>query len=162
MKNSTIIPNFIIYIAVICLVATQFGCNQKKRDKEIKADIMTKTKTDLNFAGVSYTVEGGVVTLTGNCPTGKSRSEAEKTIKTINVIKGLNNQIVVAPVLLNADLGLKQQVDSVLAAYPAVQGIVSNRIVTLTGRMLRQESGKLMPAINQLGAARIDNQLFLE
>lgn len=68
----------------------------------------------------------------------------------------------VAPVLLSADLGLKQQVDSVLAAYPAVQASVSNYVVTLTGRLPRQESGKLIPAINQLGAARIDNQLLVQ
>lgn len=78
MRNSSIISNFIVNIAVISLVAIQFACNQKKRDKEIKADIVTKTKTDINFAGISYTVEGGVVTLTGSCPTAKSRSEAEK------------------------------------------------------------------------------------
>lgn len=138
------------------------GCSQQSLDKEIKADMVTKTKTDLNFAGVSYTVEGGVVTLTGICPSEKSRAEAEKTIKSINIVKSINNQIIIAPLTLTSDLPLKQSVDSVLAAYPTIQADVTQQVVTLKGKAKKQETDKLMPAINMLHPAKIDTQLVMQ
>ncbi|WP_345951904.1 BON domain-containing protein [Mucilaginibacter sp. PAMB04274] len=128
-------------------------------DKEIKADLVTKAKTDVSFAGVSYSVEKGVVTLTGACATRKAKSEVEKTVKSIHLIKGLHNQLVVAPVILNNDFLLKQAVDSVLAVYPAVQASVAQNVVTLIGKAQKGEADKLIPAIAKLKPASIDNQL---
>lgn len=152
-------------VAAICIIAAMLsfaGCSQQSKDKEIKADITTKTKTDVNFAGVSYTVNNGIVTLTGNCPTAKSKSDAEATIKGINIIKGINNQIQIAPVELTADFTLKQSVDSVLAAYPAVKADVAQQVVTLTGQTKKQEVNKLIPAIDKLNPMKVENQLTIQ
>ena len=147
-----------IFIFMLILSA----CSKQSQDKEIKADIVTKVKTDVNFAGVSYTVDGGMVTLTGFCATDKSKKEAEKTIKGINIIKGINNQIQIAPVVITADMPLKQSVDSVLAAYPTIQASVLAKVVTLQGKAQKQETDKLIPAINTLHPAKIENQLMVQ
>jgi osmotically-inducible protein OsmY len=138
------------------------GCSQQNQDKHIKADLAAKTKSELNFAGVNYTVDGGVVTLTGKCASEKSKSEAEQLVKSINIVKGIINQIEVAPVVLNADLPLKQAVDSVLKSYPAVQANVSGNIILLQGKTGKKDVSKLLSGLNELHAAKIDNQLKVE
>ncbi|MBS7564684.1 BON domain-containing protein [Mucilaginibacter sp. Bleaf8] len=147
---------------IALLIIILQSCSQPQRDKEIKADIATKTKSDLNFAGVNYTVNDGMVTLTGKCASEKSKAEAEQTIKGINIIKGISNQIIIAPVTIGTDLPLKQAVDSVLKSYPAVQADVAQNIVTLTGKIKKQEAAKLMPAINGLRPASINNQMMVQ
>jgi hypothetical protein len=144
------------------MAAGLLACSQAKLDKEIKADLVTKAKTDVNFAGVSYTVDEGVVTLTGACSSAKAKSEAEKTVKSINIVKSVNNQIVIAPVIMNADFPLKQSVDSILATYPSVQANVAQQMVTLTGKTTTQEVDKLLPAIQKLNPSKIDNQLQVQ
>ena len=105
------------YLFLFMLIAGCTSCSKDHRDKEIKADLTTKAKNELNFAAVNYTVEDGIVTLTGKCSSEKSKSEAEQAVKGINIVKGIINKIIVAPVILNADLPLKQAVDSVLKNF---------------------------------------------
>lgn len=146
----------------LVLVAIFASCSQANQDKEIKADIATKAKDELNFAAVNYTVEDGIVTLTGKCPSEKSKNEAEQTVKGINIVKGIINKIEVAPVELNADLTLKQAVDSVLKTYPTVQADVTNGTIMLEGKAQKQEVGKITASLSQLKPVKIDNQLHLQ
>jgi hyperosmotically inducible protein len=165
LSTSKVISPGSTCLKYITLALTVWGftsCSQLSKDKEIKADIATKTKTDLNFAGVNYTVEKGMVTLTGKCPSEKSKAEAEQTIKGINIIKGINNQVMIAPVTITADLPLKQAVDSILKTYPTVQADVAQNIVTLTGKAKQQDASQLLPAVNSLHPAKVNNQLIME
>jgi hypothetical protein len=162
LKKRMVIHKPIFTMLFMLMLAVFAGCNQQNQDKNIKADLAAKTKTDLNFAGVNYTVDGGVVTLTGKCASQKSKSEAEQLVKTINIVKGIINQIEVAPVVLNADLPLKQAVDSVLKSYPAVQANVSGNTILLQGKTGKKDVSKLLSGLNELHAAKIDNQLKLE
>ena len=138
------------------------GCSQPSIDKEIKADIFAKTKSDVNFAGVNCTVEKGVVTLSGRCSSAHSKGEAEQIIKSINIIKGINDQILIGPVTLTSDFFLKQEVDSVLTLYPAVVAIISGQTVNLTGKIEKQAVGNMLPAINNLHPAEIENNLNIQ
>lgn len=151
---------------IVIILAMMFmglaSCSQQETDKEIKADIATKAKTDVDFAGVSYTVDKGDVSLTGKCPTVKSKDQVEQTIKSINIVKGIIDQIQIAPVVLDDDFALKQSTDSVLATYPMVKAEVAQQVVVLTGRTQKQNLGKLMAAITKLHPTKIDNQLAVQ
>ncbi len=140
-------------------VGTISSCSQQELDKEIKADLAAKAKNELNFAAVDYTIEDGVVTLTGKCPSEKSKGEAEQTVKGINLVKGIVNHIEVAPVVLNADLPLKQAVDSVLKDYPEVQANVKGGTVVLEGKAKTKDAGKILAGLNPLHPQKIENQL---
>lgn len=130
-------------------------------DQEIKADIAQKAKNDLNFAGVNYTVQNKIVTLTGNCPSVKARQKVWQTVKDINVISGIVNRVQIAPVILNEDLTLKEAADSVLADYPGVTATVKNGRIALAG-MVDQEAGKqLKMAIGRLPAAAVETGLII-
>ncbi|QJD95831.1 BON domain-containing protein [Mucilaginibacter robiniae] len=149
-------------VAVVAALSSIAGCSQQKKDKEIKADITIKAKTDVNFVGVNYTVDQGIVTLTGTSPAQKTKEAVEHTVKSINIIKGVNNQIKVGSVLLDNDYTLKLAVDSVLADYPAVEARVEQQVVTLLGKTPKQEAGKLLPAIDKLHPAKVENELVME
>ena len=135
------------------------SCSQQELDKEIKADLTSKAKNDLDLAAVNYTVEDGVVTLTGRCASEKSKSEAEQTVKGINIVKGIVNHIEVAPVVLTANFPLKQAADSVLKTYPRVQANVKGDTIVLEGKAKNQDAGKILAGLKPLHPQKIENQL---
>ncbi|MVN22849.1 BON domain-containing protein [Mucilaginibacter arboris] len=148
---------FLLLLIILCS-----SCSKAHRDKEIKADLTTKAKNELNFAGVNYMVEDGVVTLTGKCSSEKSKNEVEQDVKGINIVKGIINKIVVAPVTLTSDFPLKQAADSVLKNYPGAEADVSGNTIVLEGKAAQKDVDKILPALNKLHPNKIDNRLKLE
>lgn len=144
------------------LIAVCAGCSQAGQDKHIKADISAKAKTDLNFAAVNFTVDKGVVTLTGKCASEKSKAAAEQTVKNINIIKGIINRIEVAPVTIKADFVLKQAVDSILTGYPLAKAAVNGNNILLEGKVPKKDMEKLLSGLNKLLPVKINNQLKAE
>ena len=135
------------------------GCTS---DKDIKAQITGMAKTDENFAGVEYTVARKVVTLTGNCPSQKAKAAVETTLKSIKVLKGINNQIQISPVTLDTGFAVKLAIDSVLAAYPTVSADVTNSTITLKGKVKKAEVVPLLTGIKKLNLPNVDNQLITD
>src|ERR1700709_661922 len=70
------------------------------QDTTIKADLVTKAKSDKDFAGVRFTVDKGIVTLKGECATEKSKSTVETTVKGVYGVKNVVNDIAIAPVVI--------------------------------------------------------------
>ena len=126
------------------------GCREGIRDEEIKADLTMKAKEDLNFAGVQFYVENAQVTLSGSCPTLKSRALLIQKIKAIHVVDTIINNLEIAPVVLTTTFGLKQDVDSILSKYPTVTALVTDSIVGIKGKVKDQERGKLLRALGEL------------
>lgn len=148
---------FLWLLIVVCT-----SCSQKNSDKNIKADLSAKAKTDLSFAAVDFTVDDGVVTLTGKCASEKAKGEAEQTVKNINIVKGIINQIEVAPVTVKADFVLKQAVDSILASYPLAKAAVNGNTIVLEGKAEKKDMDKLLSGLNNLHPDKIENQLKAE
>lgn len=126
------------------------GCREGIRDEEIKADLTMKAKEDLNFAGVQFYVENAQVTLSGSCPTLKSRALLIQKIKAIHVVDTIINNLEIAPVVLTTTFGLKQDVDSILSKYPTVTALVTDSVVVIKGKVKDQERGKLLRALGEL------------
>jgi osmotically-inducible protein OsmY len=149
-------------LLIVCAIVSFTSCSQQQTDKEIKADITVKAKSNLNFAGVNYTVDKGVVTLTGKCPSEHAREEIEGTIKSINIVKSFIDSIQVAPVIITTDQPLKQAVDSVLMNYAAVDAKVSNDTVALMGKANRQDFTELMQKMKKLNPLQIKSNVKVE
>jgi hypothetical protein len=132
-----------------CLLAVSMlsACSQKARDQAIKADLTVKAKEDVNFAGVRFSVEKGMVTLTGSCPTTKSKNLVMQKIGTIHVIDSLQDHLVIGPVRIGPSFSVSQQVDSILAAYPSVIATVSDTAVVLRGKVRITELEKMVSAV---------------
>lgn len=126
------------------------GCREGIRDEEIKADLTMKAKEDLNFAGVQFYVKNAQVTLSGSCPTLKSRALLIQKIKAIHVVDTIINNLEIAPVVLTTTFGLKQDVDSILSKYPTVTALVTDSIVVIKGKVKDQERGKLLRSLGEL------------
>jgi osmotically-inducible protein OsmY len=144
-----------LFLAVTILT----GCTT---DKDIKAQITGMAKTDVNFAGVEYTVAEKVVTLTGNCPSPKAKAAVETTLKSIKLLKGINNQIQISPVTLDTSFAVKLAVDSVLADYPTVSADVTNSNITLKGKVKKAERVPLLTGIKKLNLPNVENQLVAD
>jgi hypothetical protein len=141
---------------LFCLTAFISACTT---DKDIKADIEQKAKNDINFAGVSYTVENKMVTLSGSCPTEKARIKVQQAVKDINVIKGIIDRVQISPIILNDDFSLQQATDSVLAIYPQVYAEVKNHSITLFGKATKKNMDSLIAGVKRLSAAQVSTKL---
>lgn len=153
MKGTKILSVLGLMIAI-----SLSGCTT---DRDIKADIATKAKSDVNFANVVYRVDQGKVTLSGNCVSTASKQYVENKIKGIKVVKSISNYILVAPVALKNDPILKQSVDSVLATYPYVQAQITGYDITLIGQADKKQMERLLPAIKKLNPSKLDNQIVV-
>lgn len=139
------------------------SCKSKNRDGDIQTAINTKTQSDPNLAGVSATVADGTVTLTGNCADENCRSNAEKTVKDIDGVKKVVNNIQVAQVQVTDDTPLRSSAEQVISKYEGVQVDVNDGIVTLRGTITdRDKLQQLMMDLNALHPKRIDNQLVIK
>jgi hypothetical protein len=148
------------YLAVACLFLA--GCSQQKKDSDIKADITTKAKTEIAFAGVNYMVENGMVHLYGSCPSPREKDKVITTVKKIAGVKEIADSMVIQPVMLTADFSLKQSVDSVLKRYSLATAVVSNGTVLLQGKATGKDHQKITEALHQLPVSGIDNRMLLE
>jgi osmotically-inducible protein OsmY len=142
-------------LLLVAIVAGLTACAHK--DADIKESIQANAKTETMFAGISYTVAGGVVTLTGNCPSQEFKQKLIKRIESLGGVKEIVDEIRIAPVLLDNDFVVKQKVDSVLATYPGVESTVSNGLITLHGQLAKDRSEKLVNAVTQLGQGSVVN-----
>jgi osmotically-inducible protein OsmY len=145
----------VIMVAVGVLV----GCSQKEIDHETKADIATKAKSDPDFAGVYYSVSGGTVTLSGNCPSQLALQNVSEAVSKIAGVKKVINQLRLAPVVLGTDHQLKVAVDSTLKNYPEAIAYVQDSVVTLTGKVQPDEVQKLMDDLAKLHPKELVKQV---
>lgn len=152
-------------LGALLLAVSLFGvpaCKAKNRDAEIQTAFNNKTQSDPNLAGVSATVVEGTVTLTGSCADEPCRQNAEKSVKDIEGVKKVVNNITVAPVTVSPDAQLQTSVQEVAARYPGVQASVSSGVITLRGQVERAQLQTLMQDLNALRPQRIDNQLVIK
>jgi hypothetical protein len=133
------------------------SCGNK--DAQLKADISSKAKTEINFAGVDYTVRQGVAELTGVCPTEDARKKVEEKVKKIAGIKEVRNNIVVGSLLLNADLLLKQTVNDKIKSYPDVQALVQDSVIEVSGVVKQGDKDKILKDLSSLHPRAVEDRL---
>ena len=142
------------------LLVVVTSCGQQQKDRGIKEMIGTTAREETAFVGVNYSVANGIVTLGGFCATEEERVKVESKVKQTAGVKAVNNQIVIAPVVLDGGHLLKREVDSVLMKYPSVYASVQDSIIYLQGNVGPKQMQKIMTALESLGAKAITNQLL--
>jgi hyperosmotically inducible protein len=147
----------LLFSVIMLVVALLPGCAPK--DTTIKADLVTKAKSEKDFAGVRIVVDKGVVTLNGECATEKSKSTVETTVKGVYGVKDVVDNISVAPVVIGTDQQLKQGVDSLLRDFPGVEAITKDSVVHLQGKVPDEDVMKLKDAVNTLKPKMVDARL---
>ena len=79
----------------------------------------------------------------------------EGTVKKTAGVKVVVNKIVIAPVVLNSDLPLKQAADSILQKYPTAQAMIKDSIVAVEGTILKENAGEFFTALQSLNAKSV-------
>jgi hypothetical protein len=121
------------------------GCQAS--DEEIRADIAGKARKDLNFAGLDYTVKNGAVSFTGRCASQKALNAVKQNIRNIHVIKAVNYNVGIGPVVIDSLKLIKFQVDSILSKYPQVTANVQPDGITLKGMITVSKRASLIKEV---------------
>ena len=111
---------------------------------------------------MQFTVDKANVSLTGSCPTVKSKDALLKQLGTIHMIEHIEDHLTISPVVLGSSFTLKQQVDSLLSKYPGVKAAVSDTMVVLQGKIKNADLEKLLPAVVKLHPQVKADQLIKE
>jgi len=137
-----------IWATVLFIAIT--SCGQDKRDQRIKADIYSKAKDDVNFAGVAYSVTDGIVKLSGSCASKDSRESVLRTVKSIQIIDSVENRLSISAVTLPKHYAVKRRLDSILAAYPTTQLRMTDTNILMEGKINRSDMARLSAAIEKI------------
>jgi hyperosmotically inducible periplasmic protein len=139
------------------------SCKSKNRDGDIQTAFNSKQQSDPNLAGVSATVADGDVTLTGSCADEACRTNAEKTVKEIDGVKKIVNNIQVASVQVTDDAPLRSSTEQVINKYDGVQADVNGGVITLRGTIDdREKLQQLMTELHALRPKNVQNQLVIK
>lgn len=156
--------SFLSMLALTLLIAVGVtSC--KPKDADILKAVQTAIVANPDAAGVTATVEKGVVTLAGEV-------KDEATSVTINALAAgvkdvksvVNNLTVVppAPIISATDQVLIDGLVAALKDNPTVTTAVKDGIVSLTGEVKKADLPKILQKISALKPLKIDNQLTVK
>lgn len=169
-----------VMILSMALMASQIGFagdqtqeRMTKIEKQVRRELVTLPYYNL-FDALSFRVDSGTVTLTGQVTRPLLKSDAENVVKNIEGVTAVNNQIKVLPLSRNDD-GLRlslyraiygQAVLEMLAvrAVPPIHIIVENGQVTLEGAVANgmQKTVAGLQANSVPGVFSVTNNLLVD
>src|SRR5688500_4815783 len=162
--------NFRLFLTILAFSSvTLISCKGKQTDAEIQNSINEKIASNDEMKGLTATVNNGVVSLSGECPTEECRKDCAEQVQKINGVKNVENNIRVAsvtappaPVEVTADATLKSSVDDIVKKYDGVQADVNDGVVTLRGEIKRANLQDLIISLNELKPRKVENQLVIK
>src|SRR5690349_5854203 len=99
-----------VLASLIFISATAVSCKGKKSDAEIQSEVTKKLSGQAGSAGLTATVNDGVVTVSGECKDETCKENCAESIKTVDGVKSVVNNIQIAqaapeaaPVEISAD-----------------------------------------------------------
>ncbi|HEV8080442.1 MAG TPA: BON domain-containing protein [Chitinophagaceae bacterium] len=156
MKLNRILMPLILFFSMFII-----SCGPK--DADIKAAVDKTIQVDNGMAGITSSVTGGVVTLTGECESETSKAKCSDLAKSVKGVKSvINNCTVQMPVLVSPDDTLRKNLTDATKDYPGVTASVNDGVVTLTGNISRANLAKLMKSVNDLQPKKVQNQLTIK
>lgn len=160
---------FMFILAAFAIISTTaVSCKGKKSDAEIHTEVTKKLNSEDASKGLTATVTDGVVTLAGECQDAACKSNCEQSVKSVEGVKSVINNIqiaqaeVAAPIDIAADEPLRASVNDAVKNYKDVQAEVKDGVVTLRGEIKRDNLQKLMMSLNALKPKKIENELVVK
>ncbi|AFD08067.1 BON domain-containing protein [Solitalea canadensis] len=162
-KISNWLPSVLILLLTTAILTS---CGPK--DSEISSEV-NKTITAYG-PNVSATVEKGVVTLIGEVNDESSKTALEASVKGIKGVKSVVNNTTVKPapapeptVTINPDDVLKTTIENSFTqkGITGVSFAIADGVVTLTGKVKKDDLMKVMQAVNEAKPRKVVNQLTI-
>jgi hyperosmotically inducible periplasmic protein len=160
---NTISRSLLIVMAFSSL--TFIACKSNPTDSEI----LTSVNEKIAGKGLTASVNNGVVTLSGECPTEDCRTNSADAVKSVKGVKSVENNIQVAsaaplpaPVEIASDEALKTSVNDVVKNYKGVKAEVKDGVITLRGEIKRDNLQNLIVSLNELKPRKVENQLVIK
>jgi|SRR3982751_6460443 hyperosmotically inducible protein len=135
-----------------------------KKDADIQKAAQDKLAAD-NVSGATATVKDGVATLTGEVADITVKTKAENSVKTVDGVKSVNNNLTLRPLPTPppapVDPMLKGKVEESLkkAGCTGATVDVSGGSVTLRGTVPEAKFAECVQAAQQSGASKVENLL---
>ncbi len=148
----------ILFASFICLFSF-VACNNKPDDKEIQKKVDDQMQADARFAGITATVNNGIVTLTGECEGADCASNIGREIKQNDKVDSVNNEIQMK--VPETDLTLRTSVQTIISKYNGVDAEVALGVIVLRGTISKDQLQPLMTELSALNPIKIDNQMVV-
>jgi hyperosmotically inducible protein len=153
------------FLAALTIGLTSCG----PKDTDIQTAVNDKLRDNAAYANITASVTDGVVTLSGNCETNGCDAAAAAAVKPVKGVKEVKSLVSVAPpspaaapVEITADEPLKAAVNDAVSSYKGVTASVKDGVITLMGKIKRDDLQNLMMKLNGLQPRKIENQLTIE
>jgi osmotically-inducible protein OsmY len=135
------------------------NCTTEDKDVSVKKDLAAKVKAEIDFVGVRFTINDGIVTLNGVCATRSALDAVHHKVKNLYGVNDVVNNLQIADVVIGKDWMLKRGVDSVLTEYPQVEAITKDSVVTLFGKVEAAKKEELVLKMKGLMPRQLDLRL---
>ena len=155
-------------LTIFMLAAALFLVACGKSDADVQKAATDKLTAD-KVTGVTVAVKDGVATLTGQVADVTVKSKAEASVKGVEGVKSVTNNITLAPPptpppSVGDDQMIKGTVEESLkkANITGVTVTVANGEVTLSGTVSKDNLAKAMQAANATNPKKVNNNLTVK
>ena len=156
------------FLTILTLAAALFFVACGKSDADLQKAATDKLTAD-KVTGVTVAVKDGTATLTGEVADITVKSKAETSVKAVEGIKGVTNNITLKPLPTppppaGDDKMLEGTINENLkkANITGVTVAVKDGEVTLTGSVSKADQTKVMQAVSSTNPKKIDNKLTVK
>lgn len=153
------------FLTVLALAAAMMLAACGKSDSDLQKAATDKLAAD-KVTGVTVAVKDGAATLTGQVADITVKTKAEASVKGVEGIKSVTNQITLtppppAPMPMGEDKMMEGTINENLkkANITGVTVSVANGEVTLTGEVPKADLAKVMQAASSTNPKKINNQV---
>ena len=161
---------FMLLFAAFAIISTAtVSCKGTRSDAEIQSEVNKKLESEEGSAGLTASVNEGVVTVSGECKDETCKRNCAESVKDIKGVKSVVNNIQIArvepeaaPVEITADEPLQAGVNEAVKGFKDVKAEVKGGVVTLRGQIEREHLQHLMMSLNALKPKKIENELVIK
>ena len=147
---------------VVMLAVGATSC--KPKDADIQKAVQTEIAANPDAAGVTATVDKGIVTLTGEVKDEATSAAINGIAAGVKDVKSVVNNLSLpqTPIVTAQDTELQTGLVDALKDNPAVSYTVKDGVVTLTGEVKSSDLPTILQKVSALNPVKIDNQITVK
>ncbi len=136
----------------------------KPKDADIQKSVQTAIAANPDAAGVTASVDKGVVTLTGEVKDEATSAAINGIAAGVKDVKSVVNNLTVpqAPIVSAQDTELQAGLVDALKDNAGVTYTVKDGVVTLTGEVKKADLPTVLQKVSALNPVKIDNQITVK